>query len=273
MNTSLQTVSSHGLPLAGVPTAYHSVIKVFNRWLGSRRVTQETIREYFDESAKVYKVRTMAHKKAAIKKAALAACKTLAEKAQVEAFFAEIKTGQAESAVHEHEILTRQELSKLTASADAKTAAIVSALYETAARVSELLSVRLSDCETRGNKVFCLIRRGKRNKQRTAFLSKETFDALRSLYAGKTYLLERKGKPLTRQGIGQRVSEAGAAIGRGDVSPHTLRHCAATHLLTSGQDLAAVAAYCGHADSAVTAKFYLHSKPSADAVLKILGAL
>ena len=92
MKSNLQTIEGNGLPVAGVVAAYHSDIRMFNRWLGSRRVSQETIRDYFQESAQVYMVRTMARKKAAIKKAALAACKTLAEKAQVEAFFAEIKT-------------------------------------------------------------------------------------------------------------------------------------------------------------------------------------
>lgn len=263
----------HGLPVQAVTESYRSDILVFNRWLNGRPLSQETVLSYFADAETRYKISSVARKKCSIKKAVLSACKTLADKAQVEAYFREIKTGQVEASVHEHEILTRDELSKITAKAGRKTAALISGLYESAARVSEFLSLRLSDCEVRNGKVFCLIRRGKRKKSRTAFMSKETFENLKKLYAGKTYLVERNGKQISRQGVAKLIKHAGELIGRTDIHPHTLRHCAATHLLTSGESLPAVAAYCGHADSAVTAKFYLHSKPSADAVLKILGAL
>ena len=115
----------------------------------------------------------------------------------------------------------------------------------------------------------CEIRRGKGRKQRTAYMNKKTFENLKGLYGGKTYLIENNGKPLSRHTVATMVKRAGAMIGRPDIHPHTLRHTKASHLLTAGMSLPAVSAYCGHSDPAITAKFYLHDKPTAEAVLSL----
>ena len=260
------------LPVAGLALAYRADVQGFNTWLAGRQVKPETLKKYFAELEQTHRVSTLSRKKSALKKAIAqtrGGALTVAEQAQLTEVFKDIKTGQAESAVHEHEILTRAELSELTESAGAKTSALITALYETAARVSELLSLRLADCTARGESVQCEIRRGKGRKQRTAYMSKKTFETLKSLYAGKTYLIERNGKTLSRHTVATMIKRAGAMIGRPDIHPHTLRHTKASHLLTAGMSLPAVSAYCGHSDPAVTAKFYLHDKPTAEAVLSL----
>jgi len=265
--------SRQGLPVNGLALAYRADVRGFNTWLAGRPVQPETLKAYFAELEQTHRVATLSRKKSALKKAIAetrGGALTLAEQAQLTAVFREIKTGQAESAVHEHEILSRDELAELTAIAGEKTSAIITALYESGARVSELLALRLSDCTVRGDGVQCEIRRGKGKKQRTAYLSKSTFENLKKLYGGKAFLIERKGKQLSRHTVGTMIKRAGAAIGRPDIHPHTLRHTKASHLLTAGMSLPAVSAYCGHSDPAVTAKFYLHDKPTAAAVLGIL---
>lgn len=266
------TQSRQGLPVTGLATPYRSDVERFNAWLAGRPVRPETLKAYFAELEKTHRVASLSRKKSALKKAIAQTrgnALTLSEQSQLSEVFREIKTGKAESAVHEHEILSRDELAELKEKAGAKTAAIVSALYETAARVSEVLSLRLSDCTVRGESVQCEIRRGKGRKQRTVYLSKNTFDSLKSLYAGKVFLIERDGKQLSRHTVATMIKRAGAAIGRPDIHPHTLRHTKASHLLTAGMSLPAVSAYCGHSDPAITAKFYLHDKPTAEAVLSL----
>lgn len=265
----LQT-TSQPLPVKGLALAYRSDVQGFNTWLAGRPVKPETLKQYFAELEKTHRVATLSRKKSALKKAIAqtrGGALTIAEQAQLTEVFKEIKTGQAQIAVHAHEILSRDELAELTETAGEKTAAIITALYETAARVSELLALRMADCIERGGKVYCTIQRGKGKKQRTAFMRKETFDTLRNLYAGKVYLIERDGKPLGRHTVGTLIKRAGRFIGRPDIHPHTMRHTKASHLLASGFTLPAVAAYCGHSDPSVTAKFYLHDTPTADAVL------
>lgn len=261
-----------GLPVAGLALAYRSDVQGFNTWLAGRSVKAETLKGYFAELEKTHRVSTLSRKKSALKKAIAqtrGGALTVAEQAQLTEVFREIKTGQAERAVHEHEILSRDELAELTTYSGEKTSALITALYETAARVSELLSLRLVDCTVKGESVVCEIRRGKGRKQRVTYLSKKTFETLKALYAGKTFLIERNGKQLSRHTVGTIIKRAGSAIGRADIHPHTLRHTKASHLLTAGMSLPAVSAYCGHSDPAVTAKFYLHDKPTAEAVLSL----
>ena len=261
-----------GLPVNGLAMAYRLDVKGFNTWLAGRPVQPETLRKYFAELEQTHRVSTLSRKKSALKKAIAqtrGGTLTLAEQAQLTEVFKEIKTGQAESAVHAHEILTRDELAEITTTAGEKTSAIITALYETAARVSELLSLRLADCTIRGESVQCEIRRGKGKKQRTAFMSKATFENLKALYAGNTFLIERNGKEISRHTVGTMIKRAGVFIGRPDIHPHTLRHTKASHLLTAGMSLPAVSKYCGHSDPAVTAKFYLHDTPTAEAVLSL----
>ena len=261
-----------GLPLTGLSPAYSLDVRCFNAWLAGRHVNPETLKAYFAELEQTKSVNTLSRKKCSLKKAIAdtrGGALTLTEQAQLTAFFREIKTGQAEIAVHEHEILSRDELAELTAIAGEKTSALITALYESAARVSELLALRLSDCSIRGESVLCDIKRGKGKKQRTAYLTKNTFETLKKLYGGKVFLIEREGKQISRHTVGTMIKRAGAAIGRPDIHPHTLRHTKASHLLTGGMSLPAVSAYCGHSDPSITAKFYLHDKPTAEAVLSI----
>src|SRR5438093_329323 len=67
-----------------------------------------------------------------------------------------------------------------------------------------------------------------------------------------------RGRPLTRQSLWQIVLRAARRAGlRQRVSPHTLRHCFASHLLEGGADLRAVQTMLGHADIATT-QIYTH---------------
>lgn len=264
-----QTVTTQ-LPTRGLSRHYASDTRLYNRWLNGRKPSAESLTAYFAELSQTHRVATVNRKKSALKKAILAArgnSLTIAERAQLTEVFASIKTGQAQKTVAAHEVLTRDELAAITERAGAKSAAIVTALYESAARVSELASLRLADCQARGETVLCEIRRGKGGKQRTAYLSKETFETLKELYKGKTYLIEYRGRPVSRFTLSKLVKKAGAVAGRTDIHAHTLRHTKATHLLIGGMSLPAVSAYCGHADPATTARFYLHDMPTPMAVL------
>lgn len=260
------------LSARGLGHAYASDVRLFNRWCAGRRLNADTLIAYFAELEQTHRVSSLCRKKAALKRAIVCArgdSLTVAEHAQLSAVFKRIRTGQADCAVYEHEILSRDELSALLDRAGTKTAAIVSALYETAARVSELLSIRVSDCTVRDDTVHCEIRRGKGRKQRTVYMTRRTYETLRECYRGKTYLLEHKRRQLSRHTIMTLVKRAGANIGRGDIHPHTLRHTKASHLLKAGMSLAAVSAYLGHSNAAVTAKYYVHDKPTPEAVLEM----
>ena len=144
--------------------------------------------------------------------------------------------------------------------------AMLEILYATGLRVSELVSLKLSDLQL---DVGYLTAFGKRSKQRIVPLGEAAIAELRDYLAtarprfdkgGHTSVLflNRSGEGLTRQGfwkmIKRRAREAGILR---PITPHTLRHSFATHLLENGADLRAVQAMLGHADISTT-QIYTH---------------
>jgi integrase/recombinase XerD len=144
--------------------------------------------------------------------------------------------------------------------------AMLEILYATGLRVSELVSLKQGDLQM---DVGYLVAFGKRGKQRIVPLGEAAAEALRDyLEHGRSGLdkgrgsqilfLNRSGGGLTRQGfwkiIKRRAREAGI---RQSITPHTMRHSFATHLLENGADLRSVQAMLGHADISTT-QIYTH---------------
>jgi len=144
--------------------------------------------------------------------------------------------------------------------------AMLEILYATGLRVSELVTLKLHDLQL---DVGYLTAFGKRSKQRIVPLGSAAIGELRHYLAvarprfdkagtASYVFLNRSGAGLTRQGfwkiIKRRAREAG--IHR-NITPHTLRHSFATHLLENGADLRAVQAMLGHADISTT-QIYTH---------------
>ncbi|HEY0398930.1 MAG TPA: tyrosine-type recombinase/integrase [Acidimicrobiia bacterium] len=144
-------------------------------------------------------------------------------------------------------------------------AAVLEVLYGAGLRISELCGLGPSDVDLRGGMVTVL---GKRSKIRRVPLGEVAIAAIRAyLDGGRTNLsgpasppdalfLNRRGRRLTprdaRRILERRLLSDGRAI-----SPHTLRHAYATHLLEGGADLRAVQELLGHADVATT-QLYTH---------------
>lgn len=143
---------------------------------------------------------------------------------------------------------------------------ILEVLYATGIRVSELIGLRITDLEldTRVCTVF-----GKGAKERMVPLGRPACLAVerylrevrpgldRGRGKGRVFL-SRRGRPLPRTTVWTLVRSAALAAGiRATVSPHTLRHTFATHLLEGGADLFAVQELLGHED-VTTTQIYTH---------------
>ncbi|MDT8441323.1 MAG: site-specific tyrosine recombinase XerD [Desulfuromonadales bacterium] len=149
---------------------------------------------------------------------------------------------------------------------DRRDRAMLEILYATGLRVSELVTLKLSDLQL---DVGYLTAFGKRNKQRIVPLGETAVAALRAYLAearpllDKTHaapyvFLNRSGAGLTRQGFWKMIKRRARQAGiRRNLSPHTLRHSFATHLLENGADLRSVQAMLGHADISTT-QIYTH---------------
>jgi integrase/recombinase XerD len=143
--------------------------------------------------------------------------------------------------------------------------AMLELLYATGMRVSELVSLNRTDVNLAQEVVVC---RGKGDKQRQLPFGEKAAQALKYyLDSGRGQLLGRRqqdalflnhhGERLTRQGFWLIIKAYARQAGIEKITPHTLRHSFATHLLSNGADLRSVQELLGHSSIATT-QVYTH---------------
>jgi integrase/recombinase XerD len=148
--------------------------------------------------------------------------------------------------------------------------ALLEFLYGTGARISEATGLDVDDLDHLARDPAVLLT-GKGGKQRYVPVGRYAVKALdaylvrgRPVLAGKAQrkqspavFLNARGGRLTRQGAWGILREAAGRSGTGDVSPHTLRHSFATHLLDGGADIRVVQELLGHASVTTTQVYTL----------------
>jgi integrase/recombinase XerD len=170
------------------------------------------------------------------------------------------------------QVLTRDQVMRLLAAPSGTDAAalrdraLLELMYACGLRVSEVVGLELTDVDT---EAAILTARGKGSKERIVPVGREAIAALRVyLERGRPRLVglatephlfvNQRGHGLTRQGLYKIIQGHARAAGLdGKMSPHTLRHTFATHLLAGGCDLRSLQEMLGHADIATT-QIYTH---------------
>lgn len=171
------------------------------------------------------------------------------------------------------ETLSTDDIDRLIAAIDLskddgeRNRAMLETLYGCGLRVSELVTLKLSDLFPEEGFVRVT---GKGNKQRFVPIGPNTLKFIGFYTAGMrntlhiqkghedTVFLNRRGKGLTRAMVFTIIRNLAAAISLGkSISPHTFRHSFATHLLENGADLRSIQLMLGH-ESITTTEIYLH---------------
>lgn len=141
--------------------------------------------------------------------------------------------------------------------------AILEMMYASGLRVTEAATLRIDDVDIDSGILTC---KGKGNKERKVPLGKSAIEWLKSHLANRkksehiemrNLFLASNGQPINRQTIFKFTKEYAEKAGLEDISPHTLRHSFATHLLQNGADSRSVQAMLGHADISTT-QIYTH---------------
>jgi len=144
--------------------------------------------------------------------------------------------------------------------------AMLQLLYASGMRVSELTSLNMGDVDIADGSVRCF---GKGSKERivpihprAAGAIKEYVEVVRPRLLRddneQALFLNKRGDRLTRQGLWQKLKEYAKQAGLGkSITPHTLRHSFATHMLSGGADLRYVQEMLGHANISTT-QIYTH---------------
>lgn len=165
--------------------------------------------------------------------------------------------------------LSQSEIESLLAAPDVATEsglrdrALLELMYASGLRVSEAVDLKLGDVDLDSGVLTC---KGKGSKQRRVPVGKSAIEWIKSYLVARQKIenievenlfVNSVGKLLTRQDIYNLVKDYGERAGIDGLSPHTLRHSFATHLVQNRADIRSVQQMLGHADISTT-QIYTH---------------
>jgi len=154
--------------------------------------------------------------------------------------------------------------------------AMLELLYSSGLRVTELVKIKLGDIHFDAGFVRVM---GKGAKERVVPVNTRALEKIKRYMEEERpktlkkrqspYLfVTRIGKPMSRQRFWQTLKAIGKQVGL-EISPHTIRHCFATHLLEGGADLRSVQKMLGHSDISTT---QIYTKVTTDRIKKVFKA-
>jgi integrase/recombinase XerD len=154
--------------------------------------------------------------------------------------------------------------------------AMLELLYSSGLRVSELVRIKLGDIHFDAGFVRIM---GKGSRERVVPVNTRALEKVKRYMEEERPAMLRKrqspylfvtrlGKPMSRQRFWQTLKAIGKQAGL-DISPHTIRHCFATHLLEGGADLRSVQKMLGHSDISTT---QIYTKVTTDRIKKVFKA-
>lgn len=248
---------------------YKTVIRAFNQFLTDHGLTvnQESVKAYFDSIKDTVAPSTLNHKKYALLKVIKAQFgrENVLQVIAIEKVFESIPSYQIDKTIKDDKYLSEWQIKQMIEASTPKTGLIIHFLFKTGCRVSEMINIRLSDCDVKANIVPVRII-GKGRKVREVEIPKLLYDAIRQEYAGTKWLFEsQSGAKLDRRNVWLQIKRAGRRIGLSDVHPHIFRHSRATDMIINkGVSIKATSLWLGHSGTSITLDMYVKDKVNAN---------
>ncbi len=160
-------------------------------------------------------------------------------------------------------VLSKNEMRKMLSSVNNKKhKLIISLLYSTGMRLSECINLKVENLELNEN--IAWVRKGKGAKDRMVTLSEKLSEKLKEYVENKNqddYVFSGRNKRMSKRNVQKLVSKIAKKSGvTKKVSPHTLRHSFATHLLEDGVDIRKIQVLLGHSNLSTTQIYTTVSK-------------
>lgn len=245
--------------------SYENDLKVYNEYLNSKHITNveniksDHIKDFLKERS-TEETTTIAHNLTVIKNFHVYLLKENITKTNESEFIERPKLRKALPKTLSIEDVDNLLNIELKTPFDYRNKAMLELMYGCGLRVSELISIELNDIDMTN----CLIRvYGKGSKEREIPLGEYAIHYLQEYISRRELLLKKKtctklflnnhGQGMTRQGFFKNLKEILREKGLNpEVSPHTLRHSFATHLINQGADLRSIQEMLGHSDISTT---------------------
>lgn len=262
-----------GLSDNSIKSYYYDLV-LFKNFLVANKVN-DTPFNCKSETIKNYLYKSFSDKKSRSQARSISAIKSFFNYLIFEGYIKESPISNIEAPKQEKKlpvVLTEDEIKNLINSFDLnhgfgqRNKTIIEILYGTGIRVSELVNLKLSNIFFKENIIKVI---GKGNKERFVPLGEIASDEMKIYINDRNQLkidskssdvlfLNRYGRRLTRSMIFKIISDASKRIGLDKkISPHTLRHSFATHLIKNGADLRTIQLILGH-ESITTTEIYTH---------------
>jgi integrase len=256
--------------LDAIHDAYEVDVRQFIAFIRERRLLLvEALKEYAvwleeEHEGRRYSPATINRKIAAAKNRVRYAFKhsssadNLRKRYQLEEVLGEVKPKRIERGrVPAEKVLDVDEIKRLIRETrDATIKLIVTFLFGTGVRVSEMLAIQLSDLQPEDVDFVQIRIVGRGGRERRVHAKASFIDSVRTHFHGNTYLFEHDGKPFNRISVTNRIKhESLRTIGR-EVTAHHLRHTWAMMQIQQGKDARAIARALGHVDPGLTATMY-----------------
>lgn len=178
-----------------------------------------------------------------------------------------IAIGAGEKHVSRDKLISQKEAMALLAAMPQRVRLVAEFLFQTGARVSEALGVKLSDVKN-VNGYSEVVVLGKGSKARTLLVKTELLERCSACYHGEAYVFETRNRTpykrcyILREFLRASVRELGKRV-----TPHCARHSFATWTLARTKKVKGLSEYLGHADVSTTLNFYVHEKLEAEELL------